>query len=383
MIRRGEASFAFGYLAYYMAFGVFMPYWSAHLTRLGWSASAIGVVLAIFNTVRIGSPLVGGWLVDRAQERKRVLMVGAGLAALAAVWAGAARAPLAIMVSIALYSLAFTSILPAYDAVVLDQLGSRRSDYGRLRLWGSIGFVVMVLGVGALIERQGDGVIPLALVAGHVLAVFVFLTLPKVGGHAGISTASSGGFRFALEDGATRLLLLIAFLQIASFGAFNGFYTIFLRHYGFSERAISLYWSLGVISEIVMFWLSPRILARVSIGHLLGLSVGLTVLRWLVLALVPESAGWNTVAQVTHAACFGLFQASTVMLAARFAPPGAGGRAQALLSAAGAGLGGIVGSLVAGALYERVGPSAAFLGGAGFALAALVCSRWPSFVARL
>ena len=84
MIRRGEASFAFGYLAYYMAFGVFMPYWSAHLTDLGRSASAIGVVLAIFNTVRIGSPLVGGWLVDRARERKRVLLVGASLAALAA-----------------------------------------------------------------------------------------------------------------------------------------------------------------------------------------------------------------------------------------------------------------------------------------------------------
>ena len=301
MIRRGEASFAFGYLAYYMAFGVFMPYWSAHLTDLGWSASAIGVVLAIFNTVRIGSPLVGGWLVDRARERKRVLLVGASLAALAAAWAGAARGPVAIAVSIAVYSLAFTSILPAYDAVVLDRLGARRSDYGRLRLWGSIGFVVMVLGVGALIERQGDAVIPRALVAGHVLAVLVFLFLPRVGGHEGVATASGGGFRFALEDGATRLLLLIAFLQIASFGAFNGFYTIFLRHYGFSERAISLYWSLGVLSEIVMFWLSPRILARVPIGHLLGLSVALTVLRWLVLALVPESVVWNTLAQVTHA----------------------------------------------------------------------------------
>jgi PPP family 3-phenylpropionic acid transporter len=383
MIRRGEASIAFGYLAYYMAFGVFMPYWSAHLTYLGWSASAIGMVLAVFNTVRIVSPLVGGWLLDAARERKHVLVVGAALAALAAGWAGAARSALGIGLSIALYSLTFTAIVPAYDAVVLDRLGADRAQYGRLRLWGSIGFVIMVLGVGALIERVGDGVIPLALVAGHVLAVLAFLTLPRVGGHAGLRTAVSGGFLRALSDAPTRMLLLIAFLQIAGFGAFNGFYTLFLRHYGYSERLISIYWALGVISEIVMFWLSPRILARVAMGHLLAGSVAVTVLRWLVMALLPTSLFWNTLAQVSHAACFGLFQAATVMLAARFAPAGAGGRAQALLSAAGAGLGGIVGSLVAGYLYQAVGPSAAFLGGTVFAALALLCTRWPSFVARL
>ncbi len=383
MIRRGEAPFAAGYLAYYMAFGVFMPYWSAHLAHLGWTAASIGIVLAVFNTVRIVSPLVGGWLLDVAGERKRVLVIGATLACLSAVWAGAARSSLGIGVSIAVYSLAFTSILPAYDAVVLDRLGADRSHYGRLRLWGSMGFVVMVLGVGALIERYGDGVIPWALVGGHVLAVCVFLTLPHVGGHRGPRQAAGGGFLHALSDTPTRLLLLIAFLQIAGFGAFNGFYTIFLRHYGYSERWISFFWSLGVLSEIVMFWLSPRILARVSMGRLLAWSVALTGLRWVVMALLPTSLLWNLLAQISHAACFGLFQACTVMLAARFAPPGSGGRAQALLSAAGAGLGGIVGSLVAGWLYQQIGPAAAFWGGAGFALLALLCTVWPTFLARL
>ena len=118
-------------------------------------------------------------------------------------------------------------------------------------------------------------------------------------------------------------------------------------------------------------------------GRLLGWSVALTALRWVVMALLPNSLLWNLLAQISHAACFGLFQACTVMLAARFAPPGSGGRAQALLSAAGAGLGGIVGSLVAGCLYQQFGPAAAFWGGAGFALLALLCTVWPSFLARL
>jgi PPP family 3-phenylpropionic acid transporter len=383
VIRRGEGSFAAGYLAYYMAFGVFMPYWSAHLSHLGWTAGSIGVVLAIFNTVRIVSPLVGGWLLDVASERKWVLVIGAILACVCGAWAGAARSSVAIGMSIAIYSLTFTAILPAYDAVVLDRLGADRSHYGRLRLWGSIGFVVMVLGVGALIDRRGDGVIPWALVAGHLLAVMVFLTLPRVGGHSGPRLAVAGGFLHALSDRSTRILLLIAFLQIAGFGAFNGFYTIFLRHYGYSEGWISGLWALGVVSEIVLFWLSPRLLARVSMGRLLGWSVGLTILRWAVMAWLPTSRLWIVLAQVSHAACFGLFQACTVMLAARFAPPGAGGRAQALLSAAGPGLGGIVGSLVAGFLYQAVGPSAAFMGGAAFALLALIGALWPTFLARL
>ncbi len=383
MIRRGETVFAAGYLTYYMAFGVFMPYWSAHLSRLGLAATAIGVVLAVFNTVRVVSPLVGGWLLDRATQPKRVLVIGALLACLTAVWAGLARTPWTIGVSIALYSLTFTAILPAYDAVVLERLGADRAHYGRLRLWGSIGFVVMVLGVGALIGHLGDRVIPVALIAGHLLAVAVFLFLPTVHSHAVPRSAVREGFLTALADGPTRILLLIAFLQIAGFGAFNGFYTIFLRHYGYSEQLISVYWALGVFCEIVLFWLSPQILKRVSIGRLLVVSLALSVLRWGVVAALPASVFWNAVAQVTHAACFGLFQAASVMLAARFAGVGASGRAQALLAAAGSGAGGIVGSLIAGYLYQQVGPPAAFLGGAGFALAALLLSFWPSFVARL
>jgi len=382
MMRRSEVPFAAGYLTYYMAFGVFMPYWSAHLTHLGFAATSIGAVLAIFNTVRIGSPLVGGWLVDRARERKHVLVGGAVLATLTAAWAGVARSPVAIGVSIVLYSLAFTSILPAFDAVVLDRLGANRSHYGRLRLWGSIGFVLIVLGLGAVIARLGDGVITIALVGGHVLAVLAFLCLPKVGGH-GPRDAAHGGFLRALADGPTRVLLFVAFLQITSFGAFNGFYTIFLRHYGYDDRLISLFWSIGVVSEIVLFWLSPRLLARVALDRLLAVSIGLSVLRWAVMAAFPDSVWLNALAQVSHAACFGLFQACTVMIAARFAPPGGAGRAQALLAAAGAGAGGIVGSLIAGYLYEHMGPPAAFFGGTVFALGALLVIRWPSFVARL
>lgn len=382
MIRRSDIPFAAGYLTYYTAFGVFVPYWSAHLAGQGLAATAIGGVLAIFNTVRIVAPLIGGWWIDRAAERKWVLVAGAVLAGLTAMLAGAARTPWTIAVSIALYSLTFTATLPALDAVVLERLGADRSHYGRLRLWGSIGFVLMVLTVGALIARVGDRIIPVALVLGHALAVATFVRLPKVGGHHGPRVRTGGGFARILADGPTRVLLTIAFLQIASFGAFNGFYTIFLRHYGYSEGLISLFWAAGVLAEVGMFWLSPRILARVPIDRLLVLSVGLTVVRWAVVAALPASVWWNAVAQLSHAACFGLFQACSVMLAARFAPPGTAGRSQALLAAAGSGVGGIVGSLVAGALYERIAPTAAFLGGAVFAVAALLACYWPSFVQR-
>lgn len=382
MIRRRDLGFAFGYLTYYLAFGVFLPYWSVHLIGLGFAATAVGGVLAVFNTVRIVSPLVGGWWLDRAVERKHVLVTGAALATVAAAWVGVARAPAPVVLSMAIYSLVFTATLPALDAVVLERLGADRALYGRLRLWGSAGFVVMVLAVGGLVQRFGDAVIPVALVIGHVAALVSFLGLPRVGGHDGPRAGEVGAFGRLLGDGPTRLLLVIAFLQIGSFGAFNGFYTLFLRHYGYGARTIGVLWALGVLAEIVLFWVSPRLLRHGSLRHLLLASVGVTVVRWVAVALAPTSPWINAVAQVTHAAGFGLFQACSVLLAARFAPPGGAGRSQALLAAAGAGAGGIVGSLVAGALYDRVSPAAAFLGGAGFAVGALVLCASPAFVRR-
>jgi len=371
-VRAGERALAVGYLAYYTSFGVYMPFWSAHLAQLGLSASAIGMALAMYNAARIIAPLGGGWLLDHARDRRALLWVLSGGALVAAALTAYARSPVWIGVTLALYSLPVTALMPMYDAVALERLGSAHERYGRLRLFGSIGFVLAAVGLGALVGRVGDDLIPVALILSQALGLAAFLALPPLGpGARGVAG------RAAFGVGVSRplaWLLLIAFLQVAGYGAFNGFYTLYLRGFGYSAAAISGYWSLGVLAEIGLFALAPMLLRRVAPVPLLRVALALTVVRWVLIAYAPRSALLMVVAQVLHAAGFGAFQAVTVLLAARYLPAGAGGRAQALLAAAGWGVGGIVGSVLAGVVWERFGPSSAFAAGAVLSSLAWGCA---------
>jgi MFS transporter, PPP family, 3-phenylpropionic acid transporter len=277
-----------------------------------------------------------------------------------------------IGVTLALYSLPVTALMPMYDAVALERLGAAQERYGRLRLFGSIGFVLAALGIGALVGRVGDGLIPMALVASQVLGFAAFLALPPLGA-GGRGPAGHATFAIGLSR-PLRWLLLIAFLQVAGYAAFNGFYTLYLRGVGYSAPAISAFWSLGVIAEIGLFAVAPMLLRRIAPVPLLKLALALTVVRWVLIAAVPHSVPAMVVAQVLHAAGFGAFQTVTVLLAARYLPAGAGGRAQALLAASGWGVGGIVGSVLAGVVWERIGPASAFAAGAVLSAIAWACA---------
>lgn len=370
-MKRGELALAAGYFAYFGAVGVFQPYWPAHLQSLGYSAATIGVLMAAFSGVRVVGPIGSAWLADHLPDRRPVLIVSAALAAATVFALLHAEALWASLLGLCAYSLFFNGIMPVYDAHTLDGLGADSHRYGWLRLWGSIGFVVTSYGVGIAIDRVGGGAIAWSLFAMVVLTTALMFALPRAP-HRIANAAAPGTFLAALKRPAVLAFLAICFLQLASFGGYYSFYTLYLQHYGYDASTIGFYWACGVVAEIAVFVLGPRLVRRFPLIVLLHAALLGTVVRWVLVAAFPEQPAIMLFAQALHLFGFGLFHAVTVLLAPKLLPPGSEARAQALVSSFGWGAGGIAGSLLAGWLWDAAGPRTVYGASAAFVAVAVV-----------
>lgn len=370
-MKRGEFAIAAGYFAYFGAVGVFQPYWPPYLQHLGFSAAAIGVLMAVFSGVRVVGPVGAAWLADHLPDRRPLLVVAPLLAAATVVALSRAESWWAAALGLAAFSLCFNGIMPVYDAHTLDRLGDERHRYGRLRLWGSIGFVVASYLVGLAVARYGTAAVPWALLALVLLTAAFALVLPPVA-HRSHSPTSTGTFLAALKRPAVIAFLLVCFLQLTSFGAYYSFYTLYLQHWGYDAATIGLYWAWGVVAEIVVFVFGPQLVRRFRLATLLQVALAGTAVRWALVAAFPEQPVVMFAAQTLHLAGFGLFHAVTVLLAPRLLPPGSEARAQALVSSFGWGAGGIAGSLLAGWLWDAVGPRSVYAGSLIIVMLALV-----------
>jgi PPP family 3-phenylpropionic acid transporter len=370
-VRRDERAIAAGYCTYFGAVGVFQPYWPSHLQHLGFSAAAIGMLMAVFSGVRIVGPVAAAWLADHLPDRRPLLVVAPLLAAGTVVALARVQSGWAAALGLAAFSLCFNGIMPVYDAHTLARLGDEPHRYGRLRLWGSIGFVVAACAVGLGIARRGIAVVPWALFALVLSTALCALALPRVERRAA-APGPTGTLLAALKRPVVVAFLLVCFLQLAGFGAYYSFYTLYLRHWGYDASTIGFYWAWGVVAEIAVFVLGPQLVRRYRLATLLQAALAGTALRWALVAAFPAQPLVMFAAQTLHLAGFGLFHAATVLLAPRLLPPGSEARAQALVSSFGWGAGGIAGNLLAGWLWQAGGPRSVYVGSVVIVLTALV-----------
>jgi PPP family 3-phenylpropionic acid transporter len=244
-----------------------------------------------------------------------------------------------------------------------------------MRLWGSLGYIVAAAAVGVAIARLGEAAIAAGLVTALVANALVALALPRLAASAAPARLGLADFARALRHPPLVRFLAIVFLQLAGYGAYYGFYTLYLRAYGYGATTIACYWGFAVAAEIAMFALGPRLLGRYRLEGLLRFALAGTALRWLLVAAFPERPVVMLAAQSLHLLGFGLFHSVAVLLGPRLLPPGGAARALALISSVGWGAGGIVGSLLAGGLWQVAGPRSAFLAAAGLALLGLWIAR--------
>jgi len=364
------------FCAYFLYAGALVPYFSLFLAARGYGAGEIAVVLAMPQLARIVAPSFWGWLADRSGAARgivifsaAVLVAGFALVHLVEGYAG-------IVAIMLLMSLLSAGALPLVEALTLGSLGARTERYGPIRLWGSVGFVAGVLATGAWLDAHSPqsllGVI--VLLAAVTLAVSLLLPAGRVAAAAGHGEA---GFAAVLLRPAVLAFFAASLCMNAAHGALYAFYSIYLDAEGYSKISIGVLWTIGVLAEIVLFLALPRLLRRYSLHAVLGASCACAALRFALIGWGVHSPVLLGVAQLLHAATFGAYHASSVAIVHRLFTGALAARGQALHSSVSYGLGGSMGTLLAGWSWTALGPELSFTLSAlaGLAGAALVIWR--------
>ncbi len=358
------------YLFYFALLGSTAPFLALYFHHLGFSSARIGELVAIPMLMRCIAPNLWGWLGDRSGQRLLIVRLGAlfTLLSFSLIFFAKSYAWLALVM--ALHAFFWHAVLPQFEVITLAHLQGQTSRYSQIRLWGSIGFILTVVGLGQLFDSLSLDVYPQALVvimAGIVLASFWVPNAQP----PGQNERSHGGFLKQLtRPGVAAFYVCVALMQL-SHGPYYTFLTLHLEQLGFSRGVIGMLWALGVVAEVLMFLGMSWILARVSLRRVLMASFILAALRWLLLGNYAEHLAVLLFAQVLHAATFGSFHAAAIAFVQRSFAARQQGQGQALYAAL-AGTGGALGALYSGYSWNLLGATTTFSIASIAALAAAV-----------
>jgi MFS transporter, PPP family, 3-phenylpropionic acid transporter len=360
------AGFYFCYFAY---IGSFAPYFALYLESLGYSPALIGITLAVPPATRIVAPYLWAHLADRYRRRVWIAS-GAGLAGSVAylgVFLG--TDPAWLFACIALWCFFWSAALPLMETTTLDHLRGRTGDYGRIRLWGSVGFIAAVVGVGWILDRTAIALLLWILAATLAGILICIWRLPEPERERDPSGRS--GIGQVLKRPEVIALIAACMLMALAHGPYYAFFSIHLVDLGYSKTAIGGLWAIGVVAEIGVFAGLPWLYRSFSTRQLLVASFALTVLRFLLIGWASHVAALLLLAQVLHAASFGVFHSAALATVHTLFRGGSQSRGQAVYSSLSFGLGGTLGGLGSGLAWQPLGAAGTFSVAAGSALLGL------------
>lgn len=360
------------YFFFFAVVGGLIPYWGAYLRSLGFSASAIGELIAILYATKIVAPNLLGWVADHSGRRMASVRLACLFAAVAfaGMLFGQGYGWFALLM--ALFGFFWNAALPQFEANTMNHLGANDHHYSRIRLWGSMGFIVAVLVLGELTDRMGLRIVPWALLLLVTGLVGASVLAPSAPAHD--ASLPHESFRRILLRPNVLGFLAACYLLQASHGPFYAFYSIYLADHGYRGTVIGALWAVGVLAEIVVFLMMHRWLPRFGPRRLMTTALVLAVVRWTLVGAFPDWVWLQVVAQTLHAGTFGVYHAVAISLINRFFTGRNQGRGQALYSSLTFGAGVASGSLISGYLWSALGEAptwyiAAALAAAGAVLA--------------
>ena len=345
------------YFAYFVFIGAFSPYFSLYLQSIGQAAWQIGLSLSLMQLMRVVAPNLWASLADRHGWRAGLLRatLAAAIAAYCGVFATTSFAGLfAVLAVIAFFS---SATMPLVEAITLTQLRNRIEGYGAIRLWGSVGFIAAVLGVGWLLDRIAIGNLLWLLVLPLVATLALAATLQEA---PGANRAAPERFLpHALRPEVVALLGANLLMNVAH-GPLYAFYSIYLDEAGYSKTLIGGLWSLGVVAEIGVFLAAPWWMRRFGAHQVLLACFALAVVRFAVIGWGVGSLGLLIAAQLAHAATFGACHMASVALINRWFAGARQVRGQALYMSIAYGVGSFLGTVGSGLAWDTIGPAWTF-----------------------
>ncbi|MCO5096127.1 MAG: MFS transporter [Rhodocyclaceae bacterium] len=359
------------YYFFYFAFiGAFSPYFTLYLQSLQFSAWDIGVLMSLMQVMRLLAPNLWGWLADRLGAKTPIVR-GAALMSVAGFSCFfLTQSFTGIFFGMALLAFFWSASLPLVEALTFSHLGQRASGYGSIRLWGSVGFIAAVLGLGWLLDR-----LPLSAmlwvslgILGGILACALALPEKREERHESDRLPIGD----ILHRREVKSLFAACFFMSAAHGALYVFYSIYLVSHGYGTTMVGFLWTLGVVAEIVVFLYLPRLLHIFRLRTILLFSFACAVARFLMIGWGVEWLWIVLVAQVLHAATFGAYHAASVAAVNRWFSGRHQARGQALYGSISFGAGGMLGGLVSGWTWDVLGAELTYSLSSAFALAGMI-----------
>ncbi len=345
------------YFIYFGVLGIFLPYFNLYCYHLGFSGVQIGTLSGLRSVAMVIFPLVWGLLADRLNMRRPIYILCNFVSS--AVWVMFLfTAEFWPMLAItAFYGIFYAPIISFLEAVTMDVLGAEKKSYGRIRAWGSISFIVMVLVLGKIIDLYAIDIILVLILAGSLMLAIISLGIPATQATKKDLLAPAAR---SLLDKRVMVFLFCAFLMLVSHGAYYGFFSIHLANLGYGTFFIGLAWALASTAEILVMIKSDKIFGRFSLENVLFFSFLVAAARWIILFFL-ESPALILLSQVLHAVTYGTFHMASILYIDQLAPEKAKTLGQAVNNALTYGLGLMVGFFVNGYVYEITGSFPLFL----------------------
>jgi len=347
------------YFFYYFFVGLYVPYWGLYLQSKSFTAFQIGVLLSLFQISRIFAPNFWGWLADHTNKRARWIRLASFIGCLGYIgifWADSFFLIFLVMMSMSLFT---SSTIPLAESLTLSHLASTNGSYSNIRLWGSVGFIIASFFLGILIDKYSVTILVWALLLTQLIILFLSFSIPDKKFEL-IGDTKRSIWKILKKPEVISLLIGCA-LMVSSHGLLYNFYSIFLKEQNYSSSLIGLLWSIGVIFEIFIFILMPKILDKVNLKEVLLISLFLAVIRFFLIGYYVDILWVLILAQILHAATFGSFHVASVELVSNHFNREHHSRGQSIYNSITYGLGGTIGGLGGGYMIDQYGASSTFM----------------------
>lgn len=346
------------YFAMYAAMGVYLPFFPAWLEAQGFRGSQMSALASLVPLASLAMPLLLGLLADRLALRGPLVAIASGLAALGMTLLGLlASSGSGVSLGMATVCMVLFALFRAPAVGLGDVLAMEsRAHYGRLRLFGSLGFLCAAALAGPFLKQTSPALVPWLIAAGLWTGALISLVLPKATGRPARAPLTDA--KALLRQPGFRLLGLTVLLSFASHSAYDLCGSLRVRDLGADSGYIGVFWAIGTLSEVFLMFASARAIERIGPGKTLTFAALVGALRWTVLSGSP-SLGLLLLLQPLHGITFGLMWLSVVSVLKREVGEKGMATGQGLLTTAAA-LGSTSGYWLWGITYAESGAPRVF-----------------------
>jgi len=350
-VDRSERIIGAQYFLYFGVLGMYLPYFNLYCYHIGFSGFQIGALSGLRSITLVLFPLIWSTLADRFQIR-RPLYIACNFIS-TALWLFYLFTtdfwPLFAITAV--YGAFYAPLISFLETFTMETLGRSRNRYGRIRAWGSLSFILIVVLLGRAIDAFSVDLILVTILFGSVLLAMVSVKIPRIETPPATSPRPQAG---TLLNRRMVVFLISAFLMLTSHGTYYGFFSIHLESIGYGKTFIGGAWALASGAEILVMIRSVAIFRRFAIEQVLMFSFAVAGLRWLILSVAISPAA-IVVAQVLHAVTYGAFHMASILYVDRLSPKAAKTMGQAVNNAITYGLGLMAGFFLNGWLYDTLG----------------------------